>query len=127
MQPATEFLTPAESAAVDRALLTSRDKFTTRVAIYALRSLKQIATQSGQAIAELQPAQIEDWVYQDQTLQPGLDQDFRQFFLQLVVASKRPLAEAAVDRGVAIEALTVDQVVTWFEKLAKQRLERDAN
>ncbi|MBD2090459.1 hypothetical protein H6F67_11390 [Microcoleus sp. FACHB-1515] len=49
LQPA-DFLTAEESAAVDRALLITRDKFLTRVAIYSLRSLRQIAETSGQAI-----------------------------------------------------------------------------
>ena len=122
MQPSTEFLTPEESAEVDRALMTSQDKFTTRVALYALRSLKQIAHQTGQPIAALQPSQIEDWVYQDESLQTGLDQEFRQFFAQLVISAQKPLDRIAASSGGAVEAVTVPQVVAWFEQQAKQRL-----
>jgi len=124
MQSSTEFLTPEECAEVDKALLTSRDKFTARVAIYALRSLKQIAQAHDLAIAELEPEQIEDWVYHDASLQTGIDTEFKQFFSQLVIASRKPLKKAAQNVGTAIEALTVPQVVAWFEEDAKHRLEQ---
>ncbi len=125
MQPTPEFLTPEECIEVDKALLTSRDKFTARVAIYALRSLKQIAHQTGNPIKTLQPEQIEDWVYEDQSLQQGIDREFRLFFAQLVISSMKPLTHAAQEFGVAIEALTVEQVIAWFEKEAKQRLKTE--
>lgn len=123
MQPA-EFLTAEECAEVDKALLTARDKFTARVAIYALRSLKQIAQQTGTQIETLQPDQIENWVYQDQTLQTNTDREFRHFFSQLVISSQKPLKQAAQQTGIAIEALTVSQVVSWFEQEAKTKLEQ---
>lgn len=122
MQSGTEFLTPEECAEVDSALLTSRDKFSARVAIYSLRALKQIAQESGQAIATLQPSQIEDWIYQDETLQTGLDNEFKKFFTQLVIASTNPLTQAAQTNGSTIEQLTVPQVVVWFEAKAKANL-----
>lgn len=125
MQPSTEFLTPEESAEVDQALMTSQDKFTARVTIYALRSLKQIARQTGQSIAELQPSQIEDWVYQDESLQTGLDREFRQFFAQLVISAQKPLDRIAAAAGGSVEAVTLPQVVAWFEQQAKLRLARD--
>lgn len=122
MQPSTEFLTPEECAEVDKALLTSREKFSARVAIYALRSLKQIAQETGIAITQLEPHQIEDWVYQDDSLQTGSDREFRQFFAQLVLASFKPLKQSAQIAGVSIEALTVAQVIVWFEQQAKLNL-----
>ncbi len=133
MNTATEFLTPAECAEVDQALLTSHGKFTTRVAIYALRSLKAIAAYENRAIAELAPQQIEDWVYQDTSLQGGIDLDdngesmrkFRQFFANLVIASTKPLTQAAADLNLPIEQLTVAQVIAWFEADAKKRLNQD--
>lgn len=123
MEPQTEFLTPEECAEVDKALLTSRDKFSARVAIYSLRSLKQIAQESGQAIAELTPEQIEDWIYQDRSLQGGIDNEFKKFFTQLVIASNRPLTQVAQATNMRIEELTVPQVVAWFEQQAKQRMQ----
>ncbi|MBF2027999.1 MAG: hypothetical protein IGS48_14750 [Oscillatoriales cyanobacterium C42_A2020_001] len=122
MNPPTEFLTPEECAEVDKALLTSHDKFTTRVAIYALRSLKQVALQEGVAIAALQPEQIENWVYQDSSLQAGLDRQFRQFFSRLVISSTKPLIAAARELNVEVEQLTVPQVIAWFEKEGKAKL-----
>lgn len=124
MQPTTEFLTPEESAEVDKALLTSRDKFMTRVAIYSLRSLKQIAQQSGQTIAALNSQQIADWVANDPSLQQSIDSNFKNFFTQLTISSLKPLNQSASDAGVAIEDLTVPQVVAWFEKQAKLNLDR---
>lgn len=122
MQPNSEFLTPEEGIEVDKALLTSKDKFSARVAIYSLRSLKQIAQTSGQTIAQLQPTQIEDWIYQDQSLQGGIDNEFKKFFSQLVIASINPLTQIAQTNGTDIESLTVPQVVAWFEAKAKEQL-----
>lgn len=113
------FLTLEECAEVDKALLTSRDKFTARVAIYALRSLKQIGQTEQVPIANLTPEQIEDWVYQDASLRETGDREFRQFFSQLVISSLRPLQQAAQTADVALEDLTVPQVVAWFEGQAK--------
>ncbi|NJO43088.1 MAG: hypothetical protein HC769_20735 [Cyanobacteria bacterium CRU_2_1] len=124
-----EFLTPDECAEVDKALLTSRDKFTARVAIYALRSLKQIAQQFGVAIDRLNLQQITHWVEQDPTLQPenGFDDSFRGFFARLVVSSLKPLKQIASETGIPIEDLTVQQVVNWFEKEARNRVERSSS
>ncbi|MBD1842099.1 hypothetical protein H6F89_01465 [Cyanobacteria bacterium FACHB-63] len=122
MQPNSEFLTPEECIDVDKALLTSKDKFSARVAIYSLRSLKTIAQASGQAIADLQPTQIEDWIYQDESLQGGIDNEFKKFFSHLVVASINPLTQIAQTNGMQIESLTVPQVVAWFEAKAKAAL-----
>jgi hypothetical protein len=122
MQPSNEFLTPEECAEVDKALLTSHDKFSTRVAIYALRSLKQIAQANGVPIVQLEPQQIEAWVYQDESLQTGIDREFRQFFSQLVIASMKPLRQIAAAAGVPIEAIELAQVINWFEQQAKLNL-----
>ncbi|MBW4440205.1 MAG: hypothetical protein KME10_02995 [Plectolyngbya sp. WJT66-NPBG17] len=122
MQPNSEFLTPEECIEVDKALLTSKDKFSARVAIYSLRSLKQIAQTSGQVIADLQPMQIEGWIYQDESLQGGIDNEFKKFFSKLVIASINPLNQIAQANGTEIESLTVQQVVAWFEAKAKEAL-----
>ncbi len=121
-----DFLTPDESTAVDAALMTARERFSTRVAIYSLRSLKQIAQENGVTIAQLEPYQIEDWIFQDPSLQTenGFDSSFKGFFTQLVMSSLRPLTRMSNEAGVAIEDLTVPQVVQWFEKEAKLRLEQ---
>jgi hypothetical protein len=123
MQSSTDFLTPEECAAVDRALMTSHDKFTTRVAIYALRALKQIAQQTGVAIAELDQTQIEDWIYQDNSLQATIDAEFKKFFSNLVIASLKPLRQISQESGVTLECLTIAEVVNWFERKAKGKIQ----
>lgn len=125
-QSADQFLTPEECAQVDQALLTSSDKFATRVAIYSLRSLKQIAQETDMAIAQLAPAQITEWVANDPSLIPerGFDQNFRQFFSRIVLSSLNPLQRVAEANQSAIEDLSVAQVIAWFEQQAKIRLEQ---
>lgn len=124
--PPDQFLTPEECAEVDQTLMPARDRFTARVAIYSLRSLKQIAQQSGIAIADLDESQILDWVAQDPTLSPeqGFDNSFKSFFARLVISSLRPLRQIAAEANVPIESLTLPQVVQWFEKEAKLRIEQ---
>ncbi len=122
MSSPAEFLTPEECAEVDKALLTARDKFTARVAIYALRSLKQIAQQENTTIEALDPLQIETWVYNDSSLQGDRDREFRQFFSKLVIAATKPLEQAARSLQTDIATLTVPQVIAWFEAQAKQNL-----
>jgi hypothetical protein len=123
MQPDSEFLTPEECLEVDKALLTSRDKFSARVAIYSLRSLKQISQSSGKPIANLDSTQIEDWIYQDESLQGGIDNEFKKFFSKLVIASINPLNQIAAANGSTIEDLSVQQVVAWFEAKAKAEMQ----
>lgn len=127
LQPAPmEFLAPDECAEIDRALMTSGDRFSTRVAIYSLRALKEIAQQSGDTVAELSTQQIADWVEQDPALNPeqGFDQEFKVFFGRLVISSLNPLRQISQETGVAIEALTASHVIRWFEQKAKLRIEQ---
>ncbi len=123
-QPQVEFLTPEESAQVDQALLSTRERFSTRVALYSLRSLKQIASATQQPISEITPDQIRTWVQEDTTLTQGVDIDtgFLQFFTQLVLSSLKPLTQMAESYGVAIADLDTPQVIAWFEQEAKHRL-----
>jgi hypothetical protein len=123
MNPTPEFLTREECAAVDAALLTAHGKFNARVAIYALRSLKQIAIATGTPIADLQPAAIVDWVESDPTVQNPTDDNFRSFWSRLVLSALKPLNKAAqtLDQT-RLEDLTVPQVIGWFEQEAKKQL-----
>lgn len=125
-QPIDQFLTVEESAEVDRAMMTARDRFSARVAIYSLRMLKQIVAAEGGAIADLDNQQIADWLERNQTLKPvnNADGNFDQFFTQLVVSSLKPLKQMAAEANGAIETLTVSQIVAWFEKEAKARIEQ---
>lgn len=125
-QSPDQFLTFEEVAKVDGALMTAREKFSARVALYSLRSLKQIAQQYGVAITDLEPQQIANWVAADPTLSTDTrsDEQFKQFFTQMVISSLKPLQQIATEAGGAIEDLTVPQVVSWFEKESKTRMEQ---
>jgi hypothetical protein len=125
----TEFLTTEESAQVDQALLSSRERFSARVAIYCLRSLKQLAQTSGTPIEALSDRQIISWVEQDPSLnQPaqGLESDdsFKVFFARLVLSSLKPLHQISQEEDIRLEDLTIPQVIQWFEKEAKRKIEQ---
>ncbi len=122
-QPLEQFLTVEESAAVDKALLSSTEKFSTRLAIYALRSLNEITKQTGSDIAAIDANTIQAWMTQDQTIQHqiDLDRDFETFFTRLILSSLKPLQQIQQETGIGIQDLTVEQVVAWFEKEAKMR------
>jgi hypothetical protein len=123
LDPNAEFLTVEECHTVDAALLTAHGKFNARVAIYALRSLKQIALESGIPITDLQPETIATWVEADPSLQNNLDASFRHFWTKLVLSAINPLNQAAAKAGVPIEQLDIRQVIQWFEQVAKAELE----
>ncbi|MEG4012896.1 MULTISPECIES: hypothetical protein [unclassified Microcoleus] len=126
MEPLADFLKPEECAEVDRALLSSKEKFSTRLAIYGLRVLKQIAGETGLPITEVSNQQVMDWIKNDESIQRSIqvDASFENFFTNLVVASLRPLKQIAAESESAIEQLTVKQVVAWFVKDGKVRREQ---
>ncbi|MGD1703220.1 hypothetical protein [Dapis sp. BLCC M229] len=121
MQQSMEFLTLEESAQVDGALLTSKDKFSTRLAIYSLRCLRQIAAETGLTLEEIPAEQVKIWIKNDENLKPNLDIDanFGNFFTRLVMASLSPLKQVAQESAIPLQDLKVQQVVEWFEKKGK--------
>ena len=64
-QPTTQFLSMEESAKVDAALLSSPEKFLTRLTISSLRVLQQIARENKIAVEELTSQQIIAWCEKD--------------------------------------------------------------
>ncbi|MGK7904710.1 MAG: hypothetical protein AB4352_25555 [Hormoscilla sp.] len=64
-QPSAQFLTPEESADVDKALLSSSEKFLTRLTISSLRLLKQIAADTEVPMEELTHQQVIYWFEKD--------------------------------------------------------------
>jgi hypothetical protein len=120
METIPNFLTVEESNQVDGALLTSRSKFTVRVSLYALRSLKAIAQSRNCAIADLDPQAIAQWIAQDPSLQDGLDQNFLTFFTQLVTSALKPLQKIAGEGP--LEAIDIQQVIAWFEQQDRDHL-----
>lgn len=123
--PIPEFLSREEVAEVDAALLNSQDKFLTRITLYSLRVLKQIAAAEGQPISAITDQQIAAWIEQDEALKQTVTTDaaFEQFFIRLVLSSLKPLRQISAELELPIEALTNRQVVSWFEAQAKHRLD----
>ncbi len=120
-QLSAQFLTREESIKVDAALLTSQDKFVTRLALYALKSLKQIAQETGASIENITPQQLSAWIAKDETFKQEIENDatFEDFFTRLVISSLNPLKQVSQAANLPIEDLTVEQVIDWFEKQAK--------
>ncbi|MEO1149085.1 MAG: hypothetical protein AAFY26_26365 [Cyanobacteria bacterium J06638_22] len=119
-----EFLTQEECLEIDKSMLPARDRFSARVAVYAMRSLKQVSAEEGIAIEDLNAQQIGNWISRDPNLttEKGFDGNFKGFFLQLVIASMRPLRAMSQEFDTPIESLTIPQVVAWFKKEADQRI-----
>jgi hypothetical protein len=65
IQPGTQFLSAEESGKVDGALLTSPEKFLTRITISSMRVLKHIAEEHSVAIEDLTVEQIINWFEKD--------------------------------------------------------------
>lgn len=70
-----QFLTPEESANVDQALLTTPEKFLTRLTISSLRLLKIIAQDYHIPVDELTSEQVIKWVEKDSKIkmEQGID------------------------------------------------------
>lgn len=64
-QPTTQFLTLEEAAKVDAALLSSPEKFLTRLTISSLRLLKHIAQEYEVKIEDLTSQQVIAWFEKD--------------------------------------------------------------
>lgn len=63
--PSEQFLNLEESAKVDAALLSSSEKFLTRLTISSLKLLTHIAQEYGVTIEELTTAQVIAWFEKD--------------------------------------------------------------
>ncbi|BAY27353.1 hypothetical protein NIES2100_71760 [Calothrix sp. NIES-2100] len=63
--PSEQFLSLEESAKVDAALLSSSEKFLTRLTISSLKLLTHIAQENGVTIEELTTAQVIAWFEKD--------------------------------------------------------------
>lgn len=63
--PHHKFLTPEEAYAVDGAMLSTMEKFMTRIAISSMRVLAHIAHSYGLHVEALQTSQIVTWIEND--------------------------------------------------------------
>lgn len=77
-QPSTQFLSLEESAKVDAALLSSPEKFLTRLTISSLKLLKHIAQEYDVAIEDLTTQQVIDWFEKDAKIkrEQGIEASF---------------------------------------------------
>jgi hypothetical protein len=77
-QPSTQFLSFEESAKVDAALLSSPEKFLTRLTISSHKLLKHIAEDYGVTMEELTTQQIIAWFEKDGKLrrEQGVEASF---------------------------------------------------
>ncbi len=114
---AVEFLTMEEVRAVDAALLSAADKFSTRLAIYACRALREISRITGERMDQISAEAIADWIAHDPQMENliDMDQNFIDFFVRLVTAALVPLNQMALSRGVTLEDLSVEDIIAWFE------------
>jgi hypothetical protein len=117
----TQFLTREESVQVDAALLNSQDKFVTRLAIYALKLLKQIHQETGASVENITAKELSAWIEKDEKFKQEIESDatFEDFFTRLVISSLKPLKQLSQATNIPIESLTVEQVIQWFEQQAK--------
>ena len=74
-QSPAQFLTPEESAKIESALLSSSEKFLTRLTISSYRLLKIIAEDLGISVDELTATQIVEWMEKDSKIkrEQGVD------------------------------------------------------
>lgn len=70
-----QFLTTEEAIAVDRALLSTHEKFLTRITISSLRLLQRIATDQNVPVADLTPEIVVAWFEADSKRQLEQGQD----------------------------------------------------
>lgn len=70
-----QFLTPEESADIDKALLTTPEKFLTRLTISSLRLLKLIAQDYNVSVDDLTYEQVIKWVEKESKIkqEQGVD------------------------------------------------------
>ena len=75
MESTGQFLSPEESVDVEKALLSSSEKFLTRLTISSLRLLKLIADDIGVSMEELSHQQIIEWFEKDSKIkrEQGVD------------------------------------------------------
>ncbi len=119
-----QFFSPEECAQIDQTLLPTRDRFSIRITVYSWRYLQQVSQGLGTTIAELQPQQISDWIRQDASLnlQAPADESFIELFDRLLISSLIPLQKIAQQENIAIEKLTLLQIIGWFEAQVKAAL-----
>ena len=108
-------LTEAECAQIDQTLLPTRDRFSIRLKVYAIRYLTQVANRIDISVNDLTSTHILDQVQRDPNLQQEghLEESFAEWFGNLLTASLKPLKQMSDDTGVVVEDLSLEQIIDW--------------
>jgi len=150
-QDPIQFLTLEEAQEIDKAMLSSMEKFMTRITVSALRIIIKIAEDLQTHGEELTPQQIVQWIEHDSlkrkeqgedaaflkwaSSQPDLEfEDDRQdqvtsanlsshekFLTRMVISAMQSLQAIAKDYNVHVEDLTAVQVISWTEREATSK------
>ena len=150
-QDPIQFLTLDEAHAINGAMLSTMDKFMTRITVSSMRIINKISEELKVHGEEIAPSQIVNWIESDSQIRkiqgedaaflkwasphPDLDfEDTRQdvvtganlsshekFLTRMVISALSELGAIAKDYGVHIEDLSVTQIIIWMEREAKSK------
>ena len=150
-QDPIQFLTLDEAHAINGAMLSTMDKFMTRITVSSMRIINKIAEELKVHSEEIAPSQIVNWIESDSQIRktqgedaaflkwasphPDLDfEDTRQdvvtganlsshekFLTRMVISALSELGAIAKNYSVHIEDLSVAQIIIWMERNAKSK------
>ena len=150
-QDPIQFLTLDEAHAINGAMLSTMDKFMTRITVSSMRIINKISEEIKVHGEEIAPSQIVNWIESDSQIRkiqgedaaflkwasphPDLDfEDTRQdvvtganlsshekFLTRMVISALSELGAIAKDFGIHIEDLSVTQIIIWMEREAKSK------
>ena len=153
-QDPIQFLTLDEAYAIDGAMLSTMDKFMTRITVSSMRIINKISEELKIHSEEISSSQIVNWIESDSHIRktqgeeaaflkwtsphPDLDfEDTRQdvvtganlsshekFLTRMVISAMSALVAIAKEYGVHIEDLSVAQIIIWMERDAKNKSSR---
>ncbi len=121
-----QLLTPQEAAQVDASLMTNKEKFGTRIAIYSLRVLKQIAAERGIAATDIETPALHEFLEKTEMSQAvegkgfALDDSFKVFWSNIIASSTKQLHQVADVNQTDLGSVTAEQTIAWFEAKAKE-------
>jgi hypothetical protein len=148
-QDPIQFLTIDEAYAIDGAMLSTMDKFMTRITVSSMRIINKISEELKVHGEEIGSSQIVNWIECDSQIRktqgedaaflkwtsphPDLDfEDTRQdavtganlsshekFLTRMVISALSELVAIAKYYAVHIEDLSVAQIIIWMERDAK--------
>jgi antitoxin component of RelBE/YafQ-DinJ toxin-antitoxin module len=128
----TDLLSPEESAQVDAALMTNQDKFSTRIALYSLGILRQIAQEQNLPLEAIGSSELQQFLAQDNWMEQTiaatgltLDDSFRGFWTNLILSAHKPLTQAAQSAGITLNQIELQHLIAWFETQSKAKVHSD--